>query len=482
MLLPALTSGTAVFLLDACRTPCDKLIPGTNLMDGAARSVQHLTVFATHPGSAAREPSTPGARNGLFTSAILETIATAGATLDIPHFAGAVHDHVHAKTGGRQRPYVAGTVTSSRCFLTPGEVPSELCAICWEPCPPRAMVTLQCKCKFCRTCLHTVAAVALDHRRPLLCPELGCQSPISCDDIAQTVDPVTLAKLDKRSRKLLGTRPRPPSPTDTCKHLPSIRESRVTQALASLPAGGLGQCDDCLAGKSSCEADTGSDEGVEDSGMWLCLSCGRRLCGRSTKGAHAVDHFAMHPIAMSMHTQQCWCTACDSEVNPQGPSFTAIKDAVAAAIGGGAGSGKGGGADGATTDSPAQCPLPECRHRLVAVVGSAMVRCCNPKCTYAYCTSCKVPWHCGLTCEDYSSASVCRGFVEWARVNKLVQCPVWSGGCGVAVQRIGGCNLFTCKICRLQWCALCHQKAATGWHHYTTEGTHCYNKGMVSPE
>ncbi len=94
----------------------------------------------------------------------------------------------------------------------------------------------------------------------------------------------------------------------------------------------------------------------------------------------------------------------------------------------------------------------------------------------------QVPWHCGLTCEDYNSASVCRGFVEvgvstvhgrspwaafvcvcvcapqcccaptpfslhplcqWARVNKLVQCPVWSGGCGVAVQRIGGCNLFT---------------------------------------
>lgn len=36
-------------------------------------------------------------------------------------------------------------------------------------------------------------------------PEVGCQSPVSCDDIAQAVDSVTLARLVEQGRDPQGT-------------------------------------------------------------------------------------------------------------------------------------------------------------------------------------------------------------------------------------------------------------------------------------
>ncbi|KND04575.1 uncharacterized protein SPPG_00296 [Spizellomyces punctatus DAOM BR117] len=50
--------------------------------------------------------------------------------------------------------------------------------------------------------------------------------------------------------------------------------------------------------------------------LWLCLKCGEVNCGRNDN-AHAVAHYdrEQHDIAIHTQTLECWCYACDTEVN-----------------------------------------------------------------------------------------------------------------------------------------------------------------------
>jgi hypothetical protein len=48
---------------------------------------------------------------------------------------------------------------------------------------------------------------------------------------------------------------------------------------------------------------------AEPDPIWLCLSCGRRSCGRATRGAHALDHASVHRIVLCVQTLQCWYVA-----------------------------------------------------------------------------------------------------------------------------------------------------------------------------
>ncbi|TPX67395.1 hypothetical protein SpCBS45565_g03847 [Spizellomyces sp. 'palustris'] len=50
--------------------------------------------------------------------------------------------------------------------------------------------------------------------------------------------------------------------------------------------------------------------------LWLCLKCGDVNCGRDDN-AHAVAHYdrEQHDIAIHTQTLECWCYACDTEVN-----------------------------------------------------------------------------------------------------------------------------------------------------------------------
>jgi hypothetical protein len=92
------------------------------LWAGATRTtLQHMTVFGTHPGAFSRESVSSTARNGFFTGALKTRLQMQGKTTDIRHLAGSVRDDVLEATGGRQQPYTAGSLHGDLCLVVPSD-------------------------------------------------------------------------------------------------------------------------------------------------------------------------------------------------------------------------------------------------------------------------------------------------------------------------------------------------------------------------
>uniref|UniRef100_A0A4W6E273 Ubiquitin carboxyl-terminal hydrolase 16 n=1 Tax=Lates calcarifer TaxID=8187 RepID=A0A4W6E273_LATCA len=62
-----------------------------------------------------------------------------------------------------------------------------------------------------------------------------------------------------------------------------------------------------------------SEEEQETAGIWMCLKCGHRGCGRNAEQQHAIKHYETprsdtHCLVVSMDNWSVWCYMCDDEV------------------------------------------------------------------------------------------------------------------------------------------------------------------------
>ncbi|XP_057694417.1 ubiquitin carboxyl-terminal hydrolase 16 isoform X1 [Corythoichthys intestinalis] len=88
-------------------------------------------------------------------------------------------------------------------------------------------------------------------------------------------------------------------------------------------------CQDCkneenknISTKPSADSDDDKDTVVE---VWMCMKCGHRGCGRSSKNQHAIKHYEAprsdsHCLVISLDSWSVWCYECDDEVRYSGTS------------------------------------------------------------------------------------------------------------------------------------------------------------------
>ncbi|XP_037123670.1 ubiquitin carboxyl-terminal hydrolase 16 [Syngnathus acus] len=68
-----------------------------------------------------------------------------------------------------------------------------------------------------------------------------------------------------------------------------------------------------------------SEEEKDSVDVWMCMKCGHRGCGRSSKNKHAIKHYETprsdtHCLVISLDSWSVWCYACDDEVRYSGSS------------------------------------------------------------------------------------------------------------------------------------------------------------------
>ncbi|XP_069046289.1 ubiquitin carboxyl-terminal hydrolase 16 isoform X2 [Lepisosteus oculatus] len=76
-------------------------------------------------------------------------------------------------------------------------------------------------------------------------------------------------------------------------------------------------CQDCKG--EEIPASTSAEENSEGPGIWFCLKCGHRGCGRHSENQHAFKHYEKphsdpHCLVLSPDTWSVWCYMCDDEV------------------------------------------------------------------------------------------------------------------------------------------------------------------------
>ena len=99
------------------------------------------------------------------------------------------------------------------------------------------------------------------------------------------------------------------------------------------------------------------------------------------------------------------------------------------------------------------CLAAGCGHGSLHDGKSEMIRC--RKCGHKMCFEHQVPWHTGYTCQQYEmshpQAAITKSSEEL--ISKMSKpCP----GCGIAVQKVGGCDFMICECNRLHllYCSL----------------------------
>ncbi|BDA42122.1 probable ATP-dependent RNA helicase DEAH11, chloroplastic at C-terminar half [Coccomyxa sp. Obi] len=96
---------------------------------------------------------------------------------------------------------------------------------------------------------------------------------------------------------------------------------------------------------------------------------------------------------------------------------------------------------------------------------------CNV-CSHAWCKSCKVDWHSGLSCDEYlrqvGEVEADNGLKEYQAKNRMISCPT----CGHGIEKTDGCNRVQCTGCRTQVCWLCGAKlpSPNPYAHFTANG------------
>ncbi len=80
-----------------------------------------MTVFGTHPGAFSREAISASVRNGFFTGALTARLRSQGKSTDVRQLLGGVRDDVMEATGGRQQPYIAGSLHEDLCLVVPSD-------------------------------------------------------------------------------------------------------------------------------------------------------------------------------------------------------------------------------------------------------------------------------------------------------------------------------------------------------------------------
>jgi len=99
------------------------------------------------------------------------------------------------------------------------------------------------------------------------------------------------------------------------------------------------------------------------------------------------------------------------------------------------------------------CPQPDCEGVVEMVPPFNHFVC--PSCHFQMCTSCKVPWHAGQSCENYQkwkeeNEAGDKRMEEMERLGQFKRCPKCTNG----VVKSQGCNHMTCR-CGTHFCFVC---------------------------
>ncbi|XP_030451992.1 E3 ubiquitin-protein ligase RSL1-like [Syzygium oleosum] len=104
------------------------------------------------------------------------------------------------------------------------------------------------------------------------------------------------------------------------------------------------------------------------------------------------------------------------------------------------------------------CPFKNCSALLIKDNddGQVIRECECPYCHRLFCAECSVPWHVGVSCEEYCSLNEDESGSEDLMVRKLAKEKKWGRcpRCKFYVERTQGCAHITCR-CQFQFCYGC---------------------------
>ncbi|KAM9733245.1 ubiquitin carboxyl-terminal hydrolase 16 [Menidia menidia] len=106
----------------------------------------------------------------------------------------------------------------------------------------------------------------------------------------------------------------------SCRHIKRGTEQTLLKKLSGISD--WMSCQDCKHDEnkenmsSTLPQDTEEEETV---GIWMCLKCGHRGCGRNSEDKHAIKHYETprsdpHCLVVSLDNWSVWCYICDDEV------------------------------------------------------------------------------------------------------------------------------------------------------------------------
>lgn len=103
----------------------------------------------------------------------------------------------------------------------------------------------------------------------------------------------------------------------SCRHIMKGTDKTLLKKLAAISD--WSSCQDCRheEDEENIRADVLQDS--DTAGMWMCLKCGHRGCGRNSENRHAIQHFETprsepHCLVVSLDSWSVWCYICDDEV------------------------------------------------------------------------------------------------------------------------------------------------------------------------
>jgi len=109
-------------------------------------------------------------------------------------------------------------------------------------------------------------------------------------------------------------------------------------------------------------------------------------------------------------------------------------------------------------------------------------------CNGVFCRQCRIPYHVGLTCEQWKEKERVRESEQkimserktkeeaasGEALSSMKRCP----SCTVPVFKISGCNAMRCGLCKVPWCYLCHRywPDKDDAHFHFSDGSPCHGK------
>ncbi|XP_041796870.1 ubiquitin carboxyl-terminal hydrolase 16 isoform X2 [Chelmon rostratus] len=105
----------------------------------------------------------------------------------------------------------------------------------------------------------------------------------------------------------------------SCRHIKKGTDQTLLKKLNS----DWMRCQDCKheENKENISTTPQQDSEVEQqiAGVWMCLKCGHRGCGRNSENQHAIKHYETprsdpHCLVISLDSWSVWCYICDDEV------------------------------------------------------------------------------------------------------------------------------------------------------------------------
>uniref|UniRef100_A0A3P9JQN2 Ubiquitin carboxyl-terminal hydrolase 16 n=1 Tax=Oryzias latipes TaxID=8090 RepID=A0A3P9JQN2_ORYLA len=107
----------------------------------------------------------------------------------------------------------------------------------------------------------------------------------------------------------------------SCRHIKTAADQSLLKKLPGISD--WTNCQDCKHEENQENDDTtlqqDSKEEKEPAGIWMCLTCGHRGCGRNSENQHAIKHYetprsSPHCLVISLDNWSVWCYICDNDV------------------------------------------------------------------------------------------------------------------------------------------------------------------------